>query len=75
MVVTNTQKDYREQKALTPCVQFLCSTCRQLVQQPAAESTRLSLNGSTAEGTTNHLIVILYEWQIENMLDSIKASC
>jgi hypothetical protein len=35
-----------------------------------------SLNSQdTAEGTTTHLIVILYEWQIENMLDSIKASC
>ena len=33
-----TQKDYREQKALTPRVQFLCSTCRQLVQQPAAQN-------------------------------------
>jgi hypothetical protein len=30
---------------LTPRLQFLCSTCRQLVQHPAAEITCLSVNG------------------------------
>ena len=39
-----TQKDYREQKAVTPRVQFMCSACTSVVQQPDAESTRLSVD-------------------------------
>ena len=39
------RKTTESRKQLTPRLQFLCSTCRQLVQHPADESTCLSVNG------------------------------